>query len=93
MPSEHRISIINPATGREWSAWGGQVYVRRWDNVVHIVESGLAAFFYMDSRGRPTGDGYHPTMVCGAKAKLHPYSRATITIEDAPTCLICLAGG
>ncbi len=92
MVSEPRITIVNPATGRIKSEVQGMVHVRRWDGVVHLVARGLPAFFQMDSRGRPVQDGHHATMVCGAKAKLNPHSRSSIT-EDAVTCFICLAGG
>jgi hypothetical protein len=76
--------------GEEIRVVDGPVHIKRWDNVVHIVDSGAPAHFYVDTAGRVDSQ-FSITAVCGRRAKMHLNSRNRFT-EDAATCITCVAG-
>lgn len=92
MPSLSRVSVMDPVMGREIRVSTDIVHVRRWDNVVHVVDRGPPAFFYIDPRGAVLGEGFVATMTCGKHAKMYPTSRNRFT-TNAATCLVCVVGG
>jgi hypothetical protein len=77
-------------TGEEIRVVDGPVHIRRWDNIVHIVEQGPPARFYVDTAGRVDSE-FIITAVCGRRAKMHIHSSNRFT-EDAATCITCVAG-
>ena len=66
--------------------------VKRWDDVVHIVKHDDPNWKQVDSTGQHLPDARVVTMVCGRHAKMMgAYTRNRFT-EDAPTCIVCVAG-
>lgn len=66
--------------------------VKRWDNVVHVILCEDPEHPQVDSEGRRVANAYVVTAVCGRHAKINDYGRNKLT-EDAPTCIVCVAGG
>jgi hypothetical protein len=90
MPCVSRVSVMNRG-GEELRVYVGPVHIKRWDNVVHIAQTGVPERFYVDAAGR-IDSHFHARLVCGRGAKMHLFSRNRFT-EEAATCLTCVVGG
>lgn len=66
--------------------------VRRWDHVVHIVKHDDPNVRQVYANSQPAPNTRIVTMVCGRRAKMvGDYTRNRFT-DDAPTCIVCVAG-
>jgi hypothetical protein len=65
--------------------------VKRWD-MVHIVAKDEQQARQVNMYGDEMPTAHVVIAVCGRRAKIYPYGRNKLT-EDAPTCIVCIAGG
>lgn len=85
-----RVRVFD-ARGNVVSSATGAVHVRRWNNVVHIVDSGMSGALQFDTRGVIIGEDLSVAMVCGQRAKINDGGRNRYTTDGA-TCLTCVVG-
>ena len=91
MPAVSRVIVMDPFTAKQVDTTEGPLHIRRYDGLVHVVESGAPFLIYAWPDGT-VSEPFIAEMFCGVRTKVNQNSRSRYVKEPA-TCIVCLAGG